>query len=174
MGLEGDEVSIIFYIIVFFFVVLPMFIFIIYIFNDDDTEGTLGAPLMILFQIFGFLVPNYYILFGDINCSLSENRDTTILRIAYKDTINDIIYFNSKNKEARGKDYMKNICKEYNYIQKEVEEKSKIDYEDNVVNSLIFDASYNINYYKIKDMGEKEFMRKQREISNKIELQIKP
>lgn len=171
MSLDGHEVSIGFYLSVIFLIVIILN-FILYIFNDGHDEDLKLYSIMMFIPIVFILFPSYNILFGDVNCDSKQNKKTIVFRIAYKDMINDIIYFNNKDKENRGNDYLKNICKDYQTIQKNVEKEAKIDYQDNIVNSLIFDAAYNINYYKIKDIGEKEFNKKQREITNEIKLQI--
>jgi len=168
MNLEYHEVSIIFYIVTLVFIVLPVSVFILYIFSDD--RENISTPFtMILLPIIFILLSSYNIFFEHTyNC-----QKTIALKVAYKDMINDIIYFNTKNKKSRDDDYMKNICKEYHFIENNVKKEATIDYKDNVVDSLIFDMAYNINYYKIKDIGEKEFNQKQKEIANKLESEIK-
>ena len=64
--------------------------------------------------------------------------------------------------------YNVSVCADYQELKKHVSKKSKIDYVDNNVNTLLFDYSQLNNYYRIKDIGEAAFNRERSMLLEKI------
>ena len=96
---------------------------------------------------------------------LAFNR--AVLRVYYND-IRFLMRYGWSSPKSEYYGYNLSVCADYQELKKYVREKSKIDYADNHVNTLLFDYSQLNNYYRIKDIGEAAFNRARSMLSEKI------
>ena len=132
-----------------------------------------------VFIFYGALVFSFFSPFDfvDESCRYSKQEtkfaDFSLLRVFYKESI-DYFKYQFPKKEEGSAISMEEFCKKYKEQVTYIAQKTKIDYNDNIVNSIAFDVIYMGYLYHRWDIGEIEYNKNMNELNEEFDQHLSP